>query len=158
MRREKAFMIALLQSVQQASVVVGNETCARIGRGILAFVGFEAGDQAEVLEPFLQRIVSYRMFPDAAGRMNLSLREIAGDLLLVPQFTLAAQTDRGLRPSLAHALAPGLAAPLFAEITARARALGFRSESGRFGAHMQVHLINDGPVTFLLRQSPSLTN
>ncbi len=122
-----------------------------IGRGILALIGVERGDRAEHGEKLLERVLTYRVFEDADGRMNLSLRDIGGGLLLVPQFTLAADTHKGTRPGFSTAEAPDTARALFAELVISARSRHPKVETGEFGAHMRVSLVNDGPVTFWLR-------
>jgi D-aminoacyl-tRNA deacylase len=147
-------MRALIQRVAHAEVAVGGERIAAIGRGILALVGVQAGDDAAQAERLLDRVLAYRIFPDGAGRMNLSLSDIDGGLLLVPQFTLAADTRSGSRPGFSTAAAPERARELFdglAQLAAvRHGGLGRPLGLGRFGADMQVSLTNDGPVTFLL--------
>lgn len=146
-------MIALIQRVVQASVTVESETVAATGRGLLALIGIERDDNEAQARRLLQRLLNYRVFSDADGRMNLSLRDTDGDLLLVPQFTLAADTGKGLRPSFTPAAAPEQSAHLFNYLLAEARAVYGKTASGRFGAHMQVSLVNDGPVTFWLKTS-----
>jgi D-tyrosyl-tRNA(Tyr) deacylase len=126
----------------------------KIGGGILALIGFERGDQAERSERLLTRVLTYRVFPDEAGRMNLSLADTGGGLLLVPQFTLAADTQKGTRPGFSTAAAPELARTMFAQLLTLARARHADVASGEFGAHMRVALVNDGPVTFWLRMAP----
>lgn len=148
-------MIGLLQRVSQASVEVDGETIGAIGQGILALVCAEPGDNGQSAERLLERLLGYRVFPDAAGKMNLSVKGIGGGLLLVPQFTLAADTTKGMRPSFSSAAAPDFAASLFDRLAARARSLHSPVATGRFGAHMRVSLINDGPVTFWLRAEPA---
>lgn len=152
-------MIALLQRVSEASVVVnGNSTGARvtgsIGAGILALVAVERGDTEAQADRLLQRIISYRIFEDENGRMNLDLRQAAGQLLLVSQFTLAANTNSGNRPSFTPAADPAEGKRLFDYLLERARQELGDVPSGSFGAYMQVSLINDGPVTFNLRVPP----
>ena len=129
-----------------------------IGRGILALIGVERGDLGQPGgngEKLLERVLTYRIFEDAAGRMNLSLRDIAGGLLLVPQFTLAADTHKGTRPGFSTAEAPDAARATFSQLAAVARARHPTVETGEFGAHMKVSLVNDGPVTFWLRTPPT---
>ncbi|HWP95171.1 MAG TPA: D-aminoacyl-tRNA deacylase [Gammaproteobacteria bacterium] len=147
-------MIGLLQRVSEARVVIGGETIAAIGRGLLVLVGVERGDGEAEAERLLERLLGYRVFPDAAGRMNLDLREVAGGLLLVPQFTLAADTRKGRRASFDSAAPPAEGERLFAYLCERARARHAPVGAGRFGADMQVALVNDGPVTFWLRVQP----
>ena len=143
-------MIALIQRVAEANVQVDGHTTGKIGPGLLALIGVVNGDDSAAAERLLQRILDYRVFADAAGRMNLSLRQRCGGLLLVPQFTLAADTGRGNRPGFSGAAAPAEAAALFDYVVTFARASHGEVATGVFGAHMQVSLINDGPVTFWL--------
>ena len=143
-------MIALIQRVSAAEVRVGSESVGAISRGVLALIGVERGDGAQSGARLLERVLSYRVFPDAGGRMNLSLREVGGGLLLVPQFTLAADTDKGTRAGFSTAAAPEEARRLFDDLLARAQAAYAPVSAGVFGEHMQVSLVNDGPVTFLL--------
>ncbi|MDB6085157.1 MAG: D-tyrosyl-tRNA(Tyr) deacylase [Gammaproteobacteria bacterium] len=142
-------MIALLQRVLEASVRVNGSVIGSIGPGLLALVGVRAGDTPDSAQRLADKILRYRMFADDSGRMNLDLLQVRGDLLLVPQFTLAADTRSGLRPSFSGAAPPERARMLFEALVAAAR-LGHRAESGAFGANMQVSLVNDGPVTFWL--------
>jgi D-aminoacyl-tRNA deacylase len=148
---QEVWMIGLIQRVSHARVDIDGATVGQIQRGILALIGIEATDNARTGARLLERILAYRIFPDEAGRMNLDLRQIEGGLLLVPQFTLAADTSRGNRPGFSPAAAPDLAAPLFAALATQARELFPHVATGRFGADMQVTLTNDGPVTFNLR-------
>ncbi len=143
-------MIGLMQRVRSAAVEVAGEPLAAIGPGVLVLVGFRRGDRAERLERFVDRLLNYRLFNDPQGRMNLSLRQAGGGLLLVPQFTLAADTNAGNRPSFTPAAPPAEGAVLFEQLVARATAAWPGTGCGRFGADMQVSLINDGPVTFWL--------
>lgn len=143
-------MIGLVQRVTQARVEVGGQTIGRIERGLLVLVGVQAGDDEARAGRLLERVLGYRLFPDADGRMNRSLREVGGGLLLVPQFTLAADTRQGMRAGFSTAAAPERAAELFDHLLGRARAAHRDVASGRFGADMQVSLTNDGPVTFWL--------
>ena len=145
-------MLALIQRVTSAAVRVDGDTIGRIGPGLLALVGVEPGDTAATTARMAQRLLGYRVFADAAGRMNRSLAESGGGLLLVSQFTLAADTRSGMRPGFSTAMAPAEAEPLFASLLAACREMHPPGvETGRFGAHMEVSLVNDGPVTFLLR-------
>jgi D-tyrosyl-tRNA(Tyr) deacylase len=144
-------MIALIQRVAEASVRVDGRITGEIGPGLLALIGVVTGDDAARAERLLQRVLDYRVFADAAGRMNLSLRQRGGGLLLVPQFTLAADTDSGNRPGFSGAAQPAQAAALFDYVVTSARALHSEVACGLFGAHMQVALINEGPVTFWLQ-------
>jgi len=147
-------VIGLLQRVDGASVEVDGREIARIGRGLLVLVGVERGDDEAVADRLLERLASYRVFADAAGRMNLSLTDTGGGLLLVPQFTLAADTAKGLRPGFSRAAEPVEAERLFGYMAKRAEKRLPGAQSGRFGAHMRVSLINDGPVTFWIRVPP----
>ncbi len=143
-------MIALIQRVAHAHVEVEGARVAHIGRGVLALIGIARGDAAANAERLLERVLAYRIFPDAAGRMNLSVREVGGGLLLVPQFTLAADTGQGTRAGFSRAAEPGQARALFEQLVAAARAAYPSVSAGVFGAHMAVSLLNDGPVTFWL--------
>jgi D-tyrosyl-tRNA(Tyr) deacylase len=145
-----AGMIALIQRVSSAAVTVETRTVGRIGRGILALIGVERGDAAAQGERLLDRVLTYRIFEDEAGRMNLSLADIRGGLLLVPQFTLAADTQKGTRAGFSTAADPGIAERLFETLLRLARERHPDVAAGAFGAHMQVSLVNDGPVTFWL--------
>ena len=147
-------MIALIQRVSEASVTVETRITGKIGAGILALIGFERGDDTDGAARLLTRILTYRIFPDDAGRMNLSLADTGGGLLLVPQFTLAADTHKGTRPGFSTAAAPELARTMFTQCLTLARARHADVAAGEFGAHMQVALVNDGPVTFWLRMPP----
>lgn len=144
-------MIALIQRVTEASVSVDDEPVGRIGRGILALVGVERGDDESAAVRLAERVLGYRIFADADGRMNLSLADIDGGLLVVPQFTLAADTNRGMRAGFSSAAQPAEGERLFARFVACARAGHPRVETGHFGADMKVSLVNDGPVTFWLQ-------
>jgi D-tyrosyl-tRNA(Tyr) deacylase len=144
-------LIALIQRVSTASVTVDGGVVGAIDRGILALIGVETGDDASIGERLLERVLGYRIFEDRDGRMNLSLRDVAGGLLLVPQFTLAADTRKGTRPGFSTAATPEAAREAFAQLLAAARARHSPVASGEFGAHMRVALVNDGPVTFWLR-------
>ena len=148
-------MIALLQRVAQAAVEVDGASVGAIGRGLLVLVCAERGDGEAEADRLLERVLGYRVFGDAERKMNLSLREVAGGLLLVPQFTLAADTRKGMRPSFTPAAAPQDGERLFEYFVAQARAAYPSVETGRFGAHMQVSLTNDGPVTIWLRTEPA---
>lgn len=147
-------MIALLQRVSQASVSVSNNKIATIGQGILALIGIEQCDKEQQADRLVERILNYRMFDDADGKMNLSLRNIQGGLLIVPQFTLAANTNKGLRPSFTSAAPPLDAEQLFNYFCTQSQQAYPQVEIGQFGADMQVSLINDGPVTFNLTLPP----
>jgi len=143
-------MIALIQRVSQAQVHVGGELVGKIERGVLALIGVQRGDTSASAGRLLERVLSYRVFPDAEDRMNQSLRAVGGGLLLVPQFTLAADTHKGTRAGFSSAAEPGEAQRLFTSLVACARGLYAPVSAGVFGAHMQVSLVNDGPVTFWL--------
>lgn len=143
-------MIGLLQRVSHAEVFVAQESVARIDRGLLVLLGVQRSDDKARADRLLDRLLTYRVFPDQAGKMNLSLLEIDGGLLLVPQFTLAADTRKGRRPSFSHAATPDQGHLLFEYLLDQARDRGVALSSGRFGADMQVSLVNDGPVTFWL--------
>ncbi len=147
-------MIALLQRVSQARVDVDGEPIAAIGPGLLALVGVERGDTEVQAQRLLERILGYRVFADETGRMNRSLVDIHGGLLLVPQFTLAADTRKGTRPSFTPAAPPEQGRRLFAHLIEAARHGPVPVAAGRFGADMQVALVNDGPVTLTLRVPP----
>lgn len=147
-------MIALLQRVKCAAVVVAGVERARIGPGLLVFLGVERNDTATQADRLLERVLSYRVFADANGRMNLSLKDRRGDLLVVPQFTLAADTSGGTRPGFSTAAAPADGQRLFEYFLAAAVQQHEPVRAGVFGADMQVELINDGPVTFWLRTAP----
>jgi len=144
-------MKALIQRVRQAKVEVAGEVVGAIDQGLLALVAVEPGDTREHADKLLHKLLNYRVFSDEQGKMNLSLKDCAGGLLLVSQFTLAADTRSGMRPSFSTAAPPALGAELFAYLLAQAEAVHDPVGSGRFGADMQVHLVNDGPVTFLLQ-------
>ncbi|WCE07994.1 D-aminoacyl-tRNA deacylase [Pseudomonas sp. JBR1] len=143
-------MKALLQRVTRASVEVEGETIGAIGPGLLVFVGIEPEDDEAACGRMLKRLLEYRVFADSEQRMNLSLQDVAGGLLLVSQFTLAADTRSGRRPSFSTAAPPAQGEQLFDHLVALARDLHPAVQTGRFGADMQVSLVNDGPVTFLL--------
>lgn len=147
-------LIALIQRVSTASVSVGGEIVGRIGPGLLALAAVERGDGARQAERLAERIIGYRVFEDPQGRMNLSLADIGGGLLLVSQFTLAADTRRGARPSFTPAADPATGLALFEALLVAARRRHAPVETGRFGARMQIALVNDGPVTFWLRANP----
>jgi D-tyrosyl-tRNA(Tyr) deacylase len=149
-------MMTIIQRVTQASVSVAGQELGRISVGIMALLAVEKNDTEKQADRLLERILNYRIFPDDDGRMNRSLRDIQGGLLLVPQFTLAADTQSGNRPSLGTAAPPDHGRQLFAYLQSRVQASHAPVAFGQFGADMQVMLINDGPVTFTLRVPPSL--
>lgn len=144
-------MIALIQRVQHASVDVDNKTIGAIDEGILALVGVEKEDDEVKAQRLLERLLNYRIFADSDDKMNLSLRETNGGLLLVPQFTLAADTLKGNRPSFSSAATPGQGQKLFDFFVQQAKENYSYVETGQFGADMKVSLLNDGPVTFWLQ-------
>jgi D-tyrosyl-tRNA(Tyr) deacylase len=143
-------MIGLLQRVTRAEVVVAGRRIASIGPGLLVLIGVQKGDNEARAERLLERLLGYRVFEDEAGKMNLSLLDTGGGLLLVPQFTLAADTRRGRRPGFSHAAPPEEGARLFAYLLEQAAGRLAHVQSGEFGAEMLVSLVNDGPVTFWL--------
>ena len=143
-------MKGLLQRVSQARVEVEGEIIGAIDQGLLVLVGIEPQDDQASADKLLHKLLNYRVFSDAEGRMNCSVQDVQGGLLLVSQFTLAADTRKGLRPGFSTAAPPERAAELFDYLLAKARQSWPRVATGRFGADMQVHLVNDGPVTLLL--------
>jgi D-tyrosyl-tRNA(Tyr) deacylase len=150
-------LIALLQRVSQGRVEVDGVTVGRIGPGLVVLFAVEPADTEAQADRLIDRLARYRVFEDEAGRMNLSLLDTGGGLLLVPQFTLAADTHKGLRPSFTGAAPPELGRRLFDYAVANARKLlGDRVATGRFGAHMRVSLTNDGPVTFWLQVTATM--
>ncbi len=151
-------MIGLLQRVDFATVYVENEEIARIKQGLLVFVGVEREDTVTEADRLLSRILGYRIFSDENDKMNLSLQDINGGLLLVPQFTLPADTDKGMRPSFTPAASPKESNELFTHICAQAKQHHPIVEAGQFGADMQVSLTNNGPVTFWLQVPPHSVN
>ena len=143
-------MIAFLQRVTRATVETDGDTIGRIDRGLMVLVGVHRSDAPKDVARLAERILGYRVFPDAEGRMNLSVRDADGGLLLVPQFTLAADTKKGTRPSFSRAAAPDMASDYFERLVGCCREQLAVVETGRFGADMQVSLVNDGPVSFWL--------
>jgi len=143
-------MIAVVQRVASARVVVADQVVGEIGAGLLALIGAVDGDSSTDVEYVERRLATLRLFADEYGRMNRSIDEINGALLVVSQFTLAADTRKGRRPSFGRALAPELAEPMIDDLVARLSARGLHVETGDFGASMQVELVNDGPVTIVL--------
>ena len=140
----------MIQRVSRATVRVAGEDIAAVGAGLLALVGVERGDGEAEAERLAERVVGYRVFADGQGKMNLSLKDVRGELLAVPQFTLAAETDSGMRPSFSAAAEPAEGRRLFEAFASHAgRRVAVRT--GRFGADMEVSLVNDGPVTFWLQ-------
>lgn len=151
-------MIALLQRVSRAKVTVAGETIGQIGKGLLVLLCAERGDTEKEADTLLSRLVNYRVFNDHNGKMNLSLAAVGGELLLVPQFTLAANTRSGTRPSFSAAAPPETGKALFDYFAGKAREKVAKLQTGRFGAHMEVELVNDGPVTFWLHTPPAAAN
>jgi D-aminoacyl-tRNA deacylase len=147
-------MIALLQRVANAAVAVDGATVGAIGSGLMVLVCAERGDTESEADMLLSKLLAYRVFADGAGKMNRSVADAGGGLLLVPQFTLAADTQSGTRPSFTPAAAPADGERLFDYFAAKAREKHHTVETGEFGAHMQVSLVNDGPVTFWLQVRP----
>jgi len=147
-------MIGLLQRVQRAHVDVNGERIAEIGRGLLVLVGIQQGDSEVEAGRLLERLLGYRVFVDSGGKMNLSIGQAGGALLLVPQFTLAADTHSGMRPGFSTAADPAEGQRLYGYLLQQAQQHSLEVESGQFGADMQVSLINDGPVTFWLEVKP----
>lgn len=148
-------MIGLLQRVTRASVDIDGACVAEIGRGLLVLVGVQRNDSEREADRLLERLLGYRVFPDEAGKMNRDVRASGGGLLLVPQFTLAADTSSGMRPGFSTAAEPAVGRRLFEYLLKRAEACHEPVASGRFGADMQVMLVNDGPVTFSLEVRPA---
>ena len=144
-------MIGMLQRVTWGRMTIAGNARGEIGKGLVVLVGLEKDDDEAKADRLLHRLLSYRVFGDADDKMNLSLRDIGGDLLLVSQFTLAATTDKGLRPGFSSAMPPELAEPLYDYLVRQASMSGIRLVTGVFGEDMKVALENDGPVTFLLR-------
>ena len=144
-------MIALLQRVSSASVTVDQECIASIGHGLLALIGVERHDDLAKADRLVERVLGYRVFPDDAGKMNLNVVDVNGEVLLVPQFTLAADTRKGMRPSFSSAADPETGSALFNAVVDIMARNSDRVETGRFGADMSVQLVNEGPVTFWLQ-------
>jgi len=147
-------VIGLLQRVSRASVTVDGEVVGRIGLGLLVLVGVERGDGPAEAKRLAERLVEYRVFPDDSGRMNRSLVDVGGEMLLVPQFTLAADTRKGTRAGFSKAADPAQGAVLFDRLVEEVQTLGVPTATGRFGASMEVELTNVGPVTFWLQVAP----
>ena len=144
-------MIGLIQRVSEAAVAVDGQEIAAIGRGLLVLVGVARADDTRTARRLAERVLAYRVFPDAQGKMNLSVLDVGGAVLVVPQFTLVADTESGNRPSFSSGAEPAIGAPLFAAFVAECERRCPRVAVGRFGAAMQVSLVNDGPVTFWLK-------
>jgi D-tyrosyl-tRNA(Tyr) deacylase len=147
-------LIALIQRVTGASVAVGGETVGEIGAGLVVLLGVERGDGEPEAARLAERVLGYRVFADAAGKMNLSLKDVRGGLLVVPQFTLVADTNSGTRPSFSSGASPAEGELLYQVFVEEAKKRHAPVATGRFGAHMKVSLVNDGPVTFWLQISP----
>ncbi len=147
-------MIAVIQRVSQASVSIAGGTVGQIGRGLLVLAAVEKGDSPAQAQRLAQRLLSYRVFPDEDDKMNLSVTDIGGELLLVSQFTLAADTRKGTRPSFTPAAEPETGRRLFNVLVGEIRQQYPHIQTGRFGANMQVSLVNEGPVTFILKAPP----
>ena len=148
-------MIALIQRVRRADVTVGTDVVGAIGSGMLLLLGVEAGDTTAELHKLADKVLKYRLFSDEAGKMNLNVQQAGGQLLVVSQFTLAADTNSGLRPSFTPAARPEVAEPMYLQFVDYCRAQGMTVATGQFGADMQVGLVNDGPVTFWLQVPPA---
>ncbi|HEU0259261.1 MAG TPA: D-aminoacyl-tRNA deacylase [Burkholderiales bacterium] len=147
-------MIALIQRVAEARVAVGGETVGAIGAGLLVLLGVERDDREAEAARLAERVLGYRVFADSAGKMNLSVKDTSGGLLVVPQFTLVADTNSGTRPSFSSGASPQEGERLYGRFVEETRTRHARVETGRFAAHMMVSLVNDGPVTFWLQVSP----
>lgn len=143
-------MIALLQRVSQASVTVNNQIISNINQGILVLLGVEKGDDEAKAKRLAERVAGYRIFEDQNGKTNLSVKDVGGEILVVSQFTLAADTKKGMRPSFSNAAAPDLANHLYLYFATQVEAQGLNVQTGQFQADMKVSLINDGPMTFRL--------
>lgn len=144
-------MLTVIQRVNEARVDVDGETLGKINHGLMILCGFEPVDTEQNLKRMLDKCINYRIFDDSQGKMNLSLKEVNGGLLLVPQFTLMADTQKGLRPSFSKAAPPEQGRTLFHTLLNLAQIAHPNTQSGSFGANMQVHLCNNGPVTFLMQ-------
>lgn len=144
-------MLTVIQRVTEARVDINEKTVGRINQGLLILCGFEPDDTEQHLTRMISKCINYRIFDDGQGKMNLSLKDINGGLLLVPQFTLMADTQKGLRPSFSNAAPPELGRQLFDQLLSMAQHVFPGTQCGCFGADMQVHLCNDGPVTFIMQ-------
>jgi len=144
-------VIALLQRVTKAAVEVDGQRIGAIDKGLMVLVGVEKGDDADIAQRLADKLLKYRVFSDEDDKMNLSVQDIQGELLLVPQFTLAASTQKGLRPSFSSAASPADGETLFNKFVAMVKSANSQVETGQFGADMKVSLVNDGPVTFWLQ-------
>lgn len=143
-------MIALIQRVSEASVSVDNQIIGAIDKGLLVFLAIEPGDNETKAKRLSERVVGYRIFEDEQGKMNLNVKQVQGDILVVSQFTLAADTTKGMRPSFTTAAPPAIGNDLYQNFCSQLRSQGFVVPTGKFGADMKVKLLNDGPVTFTL--------
>lgn len=143
-------MIAVIQRVSEAKVVVAGQTVGEIGQGLLVLLGVEKADETETADKLLHKVSGYRIFSDEQDKMNLSLQDIEGELLIVSQFTLAADTKKGMRPSFSSAATPDHAKNMYEYFVEQAKMKGLTVATGQFAADMKVHLVNDGPVTFRL--------
>lgn len=143
-------MKALIQRVSEASVTTDGEVISEISQGLVVLLGIEKGDDSAALDKLLHKVTHYRVFADEHGKMNLNVQQVKGSLLVVSQFTLAAETGKGLRPGFSKAALPELAEGLYEEFIAKTKAMNIHVETGCFGADMKVALVNDGPVTFWL--------
>jgi D-tyrosyl-tRNA(Tyr) deacylase len=144
-------MIALIQRVSEASVSVDNQVIGEITQGILVLLAIEPEDNETKAKRLAERVAGYRMFEDQQGKMNLNVAQVGGDILVVSQFTLAADTTKGMRPGFTRAADPALSKPLYQYFCQQLRTKGFQVPTGEFGADMKVSLLNDGPVTFSLK-------
>ena len=144
-------MIALIQRVTRASVAVNGDVTGEIGPGLLVLLGVEKEDNPQKANRLCERVLGYRIFSDENGKMNLNVQQAGGSVLVVSQFTLAADTNSGMRPSFSNGAAPALAEELYEYFVERCRTAGIKTQTGRFAADMQVSLVNDGPVTFWLQ-------
>ncbi|MDA3135303.1 D-tyrosyl-tRNA(Tyr) deacylase [Atlantibacter subterranea] len=144
-------MIALIQRVTRASVAVNGDVTGEIGPGLLVLLGVEKEDNSQKANRLCERVLGYRIFSDENGKMNLNVQQAGGSVLVVSQFTLAADTNSGMRPSFSNGAAPALAEELYEYFVERCRTAGIKTQTGRFAADMQVSLVNDGPVTFWLQ-------
>lgn len=144
-------MISVIQRVKASSLSIDNTAFSAIDQGILALVGMEKGDTEKHADKLLEKILAYRIFADDQGKMNLSVGEVNGGLMLVSQFTLAGDTNKGLRPSFSSAMPPAEASPLYDYMLQKAQQIHTPVAAGQFAADMQIELLNDGPVTFILR-------
>ncbi len=150
LQKRNGYMRALIQRVSSASVSVDGRVVGQIAKGLLVFIAVETHDNNQLIAKMASKIVDYRVFSDGSDKMNLSVKDISGELLVVSQFTLAANTHKGLRPSFSSAAEPRLARVLYLDCVEQLKATSLKVETGQFAADMQVALVNDGPVTFML--------